>query len=149
MEKLENKITIILNNYKENEQLIKELLINKNNEINYKSNIDTKIFILLTKLGMPSNLHGHRYIVTAIKLCFEGNENYLHLSANLYPTISKIFNVKDYMVEKSIRDAITITWNRGNYDYQRKLFGYTVDREKGKPTNGEFIAQIVNYLNTI
>ena len=68
---------------------------------------------------------------------------------NLYPQLSKIFNVKDYMIEKSIRDAITITWSRGNFDYQSKLFGYTVDRDRGKPTNGEFIAQIVNYISTI
>lgn len=149
MENLESKITIIINNYIENKQLIEKLLLDRNNEIIIKNNIDNKIFTVLTKLGMPSNLHGHQYIIEAIKLGFISNENYLHPNMNLYPQLSKIFNVKDYMIEKSIRDAITITWSRGNFDYQSKLFGYTVDRDRGKPTNGEFIAQIVNYINTI
>ena len=146
MNKMNDKITIELNS-KENEQIIKSII--ENNKLISKNNIDNKIFIILTKLGMPSNLHGHQYIKEAIKLSVNNNEVYLHPNRRLYPRLSKMFNVKDYMIEKSIRDAITITWNRGNFEFQNILFGYTVNRLKGKPTNGEFIAQIVNYLNTI
>lgn len=144
-----DKITIVLDYNKNNEGIINELINNENIIINNKDSIDLEIIKILTRLGMPANLHGHQYIKEAIKMGISNHDNYLHPYIKLYPRLSELFNVKDYMIEKSMRDAITITWSRGNFDYQNKLFGYTIDRSKGKPTNGEFIAQIVNYLNAI
>ena len=142
----EKKIIIILDDNENNKEIIKSLFDNK--KINYaiKDNyIERKILDILTKLGMPSNIHGHRYLKEAIRLSMINSNYYLHPFIELYPILSKKFNVKNYIIEKSIRDAITITWSRGNFDYQNE-FGYTIDRDKGKPTNSEFIAQISNYL---
>ena len=145
----EKKIIIILDHNKENEDLIKSLLNNKKIDITIQDNyLDRKIINILTKLGMPSNIQGHRYLKEALKLSIINSIYYLHPFSELYPILSKKFNVKNYIIEKSIRDAISITWDRGNFDYQNELFGYTINREKGKPTNSEFLALISNYLNT-
>ena len=144
----EKKIVIILDHNKENEELIKSLLNNKGVNITIKdNNIERKIINILTKLGMPSNIQGHRYLKEALKLSVINSIYYMHPFSELYPILSRKFNVKNYMIEKSIRDAISITWDRGNYDYQEELFGYTISRDKGKPTNSEFLAHIANYLN--
>ena len=141
-----NKITITINDYILNEDVIGRLF---NFRYISNKNIDTKIFKVLTKLGMPSNLCGYQYVREAIRMSYYNMDNYIHPNSILYPKLSKMFNIKECMVEKSIRDAITITWDRGNYDYQEELFGYTINRYKGKPTHGEFIAQIVNYIDMI
>lgn len=146
--KMENKITIILELNNKNKDIINSFINDESIKIYRSDNVERNILIVLKELGMPSNLHGYRYVKEAIKLCIN-NYDYLHPNMLLYPVLSKKFNVNNWMIEKSIRDAITITWNKGNYEYQNELFGYTIDKDKGKPTNGEFIAQIVNYLSTI
>ena len=145
----EKKIIIILDDNEENEYLIKTLLNNKKVDVTIKDNyLERKIIEILTKLGMPSNINGHRYLKEALRLSVINSNYYIHPFIELYPKLSKKFNVKNYMIEKSIRDAISITWDRGNYDFQEELFGYTINREKGKPTNSEFLALIANYINT-
>jgi len=109
------------------------------------SNI-TKITKILNKLGMPANLKGYRYIKDALLLCLKDNDYYLHTTSKLYPKLAKSFQTKASCIEKAIRNAIELSWCRGDISEQDRIFGYTIDRNKGRPTNGEFFAQLINYL---
>lgn len=118
----------------------------KDNNIKEKSYSETKVIKLLNSLGMPANLKGYSYIKEAIALCYKDRDLYLHTTSKLYPTLSKIFKIKASCIEKAIRSAIELCWIRGDVDEQEKVFGYTVNKDKGRPTNGEFLAQLSNYL---
>ena len=107
---------------------------------------EKKLIDVLNHLGMPANLKGYSYIKEAISLCSKNKNYYLHTTSCLYPKLSKIFKIKESCIEKAIRSAIELCWIRGNVSEQEKIFGYTVNRNKGRPTNGEFLAQVYNYI---
>lgn len=139
----EKLIFILLDKIRESSKVIKLI------EINSSLSNNRKINNVLNSLGMPANLKGYSYIKEAIELCQEDCNYYLHTTLYLYPKLSKIFNTKDICIEKAIRSAIELCWCRGNIMMQERIFGYTVDKNKGRPTNGEFLAQLMNYLNSI
>ena len=91
---------------------------------------------------MPAHLNGYRYVRAAI------DYNVLHydenpgLTTDIYPTVAKQYHTRWNCVERDIRTAIERAWNQGNLEKQHKLFGYTVDQYKGRPTNKEFISMI-------
>ena len=95
---------------------------------------------------MPANLKGYRYIKDALLLCLKDNDYYLHTTSKLYPKLAKSFQTKASCIEKAIRNALELSWCRGDISEQDRIFGYTIDRNKGRPTNGEFFAQLINYL---
>lgn len=111
-----------------------------------KFNFEKKLVDTLNNLGMPANLKGYSYIKEAITLCNKNKDYYLHTTSLLYPKLSKIFKSKTTCIEKAIRGAIELCWIRGNIEEQERIFGYTVNRNKGRPTNGEFLAQLFNYI---
>ena len=115
----------------------------------YTSSKEKNLIDVLNSLGMPANLKGYSYIKEAINLCSKNKNYYLHTTSCLYPKLSKIFKIKETCIEKAIRSAIELCWIRGNVEEQEKIFGYTVNRNKGRPTNGEFLAQIYNYLTML
>lgn len=133
------------------------MIFNKiiNGKINYnnfslnleKENMNDKILRLLNKLGMPANLKGYKYIKESLILCLKDNNYYLHTTSYLYPKLSKLFREKTSCIEKAMRNAIELSWCRGDIKEQDKIFGYTIDRNKGRPTNGEFLAQLINYIS--
>ena len=114
---------------------------------NLEFNKHDKIIKILNRLGMPANLKGYQYVKQALLLCLKDNDYYLHTTSKLYPHLAKAFNTKESCIEKAIRNAIELSWCRGDVDEQDKIFGYTIDRNKGRPTNGEFFAQLINYLS--
>lgn len=105
-----------------------------------------KIVNILSKLGMPANIKGYKYVKQALLLCLKDQDYYLHTTSKLYPSLAKKFNIKESCVEKAIRNAIELSWCRGDIEEQDRIFGYTIDKNKGRPTNGEFFAQLINYL---
>ena len=121
------------------------------NKVNVGYNIDDKnlqvnVTHVLHELGVPSHIKGYHYLREGIKLIYKNPELIGGITKELYPTIAKNFSSTDTRVERSIRHAIEVSWNRGNWDLMQDLFGYSVDIDKAKPTNSEFIVTIADKL---
>ena len=95
-------------------------------------------------IGVPKTIKGYDYLREAIIMVVKEPDIIHSVTKILYPTIAKRFRTKPEIVERSMRYAIEITWRRGNMVEIDKLFRYTIDAGKGKPTNSEFIALIAD-----
>lgn len=109
---------------------------------------DMEIIIteMIHQLGVPAHIKGYHYLRTAILYSINDKTLLDSVTKLLYPTVAKIYDTTSSRVERAIRHAIEIAWNRGNVDTLNAFFGYTVDTGKGKPTNSEFIALITDKL---
>jgi two-component system response regulator (stage 0 sporulation protein A) len=95
---------------------------------------------VLHKIGVPANIKGYSYLRSSIEASVI-NPNIINaITKKLYPTIAKEFQTTSSRVERAIRHAIEVAWDRGDVDFLNKIFGSTINNEKGKPTNSEFIA---------
>lgn len=101
---------------------------------------------VIHQLGVPAHIKGYHYLREAILSSLEDGELLESVTKMLYPTVAKKFNTTSSRVERAIRHAIEIAWDRGNLDTLNAFFGYTVNTCKGKPTNSEFIALITDKL---
>ena len=125
--------------------------LTNDNKVNLGFNIDDKnlqvnVTHILHELGVPSHIKGYHYLREGIKLLYNNPELIVGITKELYPSIAKKFASTDTRVERSIRHAIEVSWNRGNWDLMQELFGYSVDIDKAKPTNSEFIVTIADKL---
>ena len=100
----------------------------------------------LKDLGVPANLRGYSYLRTAIVVSIDDSANLEKITKMLYPNVANYYNTTTSRVERSIRHAIETAYNRGNVDVFDDYFGYTIDANKAKPTNSEFIAMVANRL---
>lgn len=107
-----------------------------------------KIADILKTLGTPVSLKGYKYIKYAIKLILQ-NENHADNIIRLYALVASKYDTTASRVERNIRHVIETAWDRGDVTTQRKLFGYTIDSNKGKPTNAEFMCTVADWLNMI
>lgn len=101
---------------------------------------------VIHQLGVPAHIKGYHYLREAILSSLEDKELLESVTKMLYPTVAKKFDTTSSRVERAIRHAIEIAWDRGNLDTLNSFFGYTVNTCKGKPTNSEFIALITDKL---
>lgn len=101
---------------------------------------------IIHQLGVPAHIKGYHYLRTAILYSIEDKTLLDSVTKLLYPTVASIYDTTSSRVERAIRHAIEIAWDRGNVDTLNAFFGYTVDTGKGKPTNSEFIALITDKL---
>ncbi|MCR4863284.1 MAG: sporulation transcription factor Spo0A [Ruminococcus sp.] len=101
---------------------------------------------IIHQLGVPAHIKGYHYLRTAILYSIEDKTLLDSVTKLLYPTVAGIYETTSSRVERAIRHAIEIAWDRGNVDTLNAFFGYTVDTGKGKPTNSEFIALITDKL---
>ncbi|MDO4816347.1 MAG: sporulation initiation factor Spo0A C-terminal domain-containing protein [Bacillota bacterium] len=100
----------------------------------------------LRELGMPANLLGYQYLRFAIYSAVRKPEILRAITKQLYPYVAGEFHTTAGSVERAMRYAVEVVWNRGNIETLEKYFGYTVDPNRGKPTNSEFVSQIVDKL---
>lgn len=101
---------------------------------------------ILLELGAPDHLAGHPYVIRAILLVL-GDRMYINnITFRLYPQLAAEFDTTAARVERAIRHLIEVTWTRGNLDTLNRYFGNIVRADKGKPTNGEFIARLANVV---
>ena len=100
----------------------------------------------LLELGAPDHLVGHPYVVQAILLVVEDRTYIDSITFGLYPQLAAQFDTTAARVERAIRHLIEVTWTRGDWDVLNRYFGNTISAEKGKPTNGEFIARLSNVV---
>lgn len=107
-----------------------------------ENNLESVITDIIHDIGVPAHIKGYNYLRDAITLCIKDDEFINSITKLLYPTVAKNFSTTSSRVERAIRHAIEVAWNRGREEVLTDIFGYTIDTNKGKPTNGEFIAMI-------
>ena len=109
---------------------------------------DMEIIIsdVMRQIGVPAHIKGYQYLRTAIRLCINDNEMLGSVTKILYPTVAKEYKTTPSRVERAIRHAIEVAWDRGDVDVLSSYFGYTIQSQRGKPTNSEFIAMISDKL---
>ena len=98
------------------------------------------------QIGVPAHIKGYQYLRTAIRLSVEDPEMISAVTKILYPTVAKTYHSTSSRVERAIRHAIEVAWDRGDVDVLSSYFGYTIQNTRGKPTNSEFIAMIADRL---
>ncbi|MGE7023836.1 sporulation transcription factor Spo0A [Solibacillus cecembensis] len=108
--------------------------------------LDTTITSIIKEIGVPAHIKGYSYLREAIQMVYHDIELLGSVTKILYPEIAKKFNTTPSRVERAIRHAIEVAWNRGSYESISELFGYTVHHMKSKPTNSEFIAMIADKI---
>ena len=104
--------------------------------------LENEITGMIHEIGVPAHIKGYQYLRESITLAVNDPDIINSITKVLYPTIAKKFDTPPSRVERAIRHAIEVAWNRGNPDILNDLFGYTISNGKGKPTNSEFIALI-------
>lgn len=110
------------------------------------SDIDIVISNIMREIGVPAHIKGYQYLRTAIKLSVSDSEMLGSVTKLLYPTVAKEYKTTASRVERAIRHAIEVAWDRGDVDVLSSYFGYTIQSQRGKPTNSEFIAMIADKL---
>lgn len=111
-----------------------------------KVKIENEITEILHEVGIPAHIKGYMYLRTAILTTYYNIDILGQVTKVLYPDIARMYNTTSSRVERAIRHAIEVAWNRGNTDAIDDIFGYTVSAVKSKPTNSEFIAMIADKL---
>ena len=107
---------------------------------------ETVLRQILLELGAPDHLLGHSYVVQAVLLVVHDRMYINNISFGLYPQLAARFDTTAARVERAIRHLVEVTWSRGDLKVLEQYFGNTVSPEKGKPTNGEFIARLSNIV---
>ena len=112
----------------------------------FNSDLQISITKMLHELGIPSHIKGYQYIREAANIVFDNPSIIGGITKELYPELARKYNTTVSRVERAIRHAIEVSWNRGNIDFMEELFGYSVDIDKAKPTNSEFIVTVADKL---
>lgn len=113
-------------------------------EVTY--DLECDVTDMIHEIGVPAHIKGYQYLREAIMMCVKDMEMLNSITKLLYPTIAERYQTTPSRVERAIRHAIEVAWNRGRMETLEALFGYTVNIGKGKPTNSEFIALITDKL---
>ncbi|WP_130807128.1 sporulation transcription factor Spo0A [Senegalia massiliensis] len=113
---------------------------------NKTKTLEANITNIIHEIGVPAHIKGYLYLREAIGMVVERIDLLSAVTKELYPEIAKKFNTTPSRVERAIRHAIEVAWSRGKIDTINNLFGYTVQNNKGKPTNSEFIAMVADKL---
>lgn len=108
--------------------------------------LEANITDIMHDIGVPAHIKGYLYLREAIMMVYLDIELLGSITKILYPDIAKKYNTTASRVERAIRHAIEVAWNRGNIDSITELFGYTINVSKAKPTNSEFIAMVADKL---
>lgn len=110
------------------------------------ADLEEQVTEVIHRVGVPAHIKGYQYLRTAIMLTLEDGELVNLITKMLYPTVAKMYQTTPSRVERAIRHAIEVAWDRGDLDILHAYFGYTIQNQRGKPTNSEFIAMISDNL---
>ncbi len=111
-----------------------------------RNDLEAQVTGIIHKIGVPAHIKGYQYLRTAIMMTIENSDLINAVTKILYPTVAKKYQTTSSRVERAIRHAIEVAWDRGDLDTLNAYFGYTIQNERGKPTNSEFIAMIADNL---
>ena len=112
----------------------------------FRKDLNMQVTKMIHEIGVPAHIKGYLYLRTAILMAVENMDVLNAVTKQLYPDIAKEHGTTDTRVERAIRHAIEVAWERGNIDMIHDLFGYTIQADKGKPTNSEFIALMADRI---
>ena len=113
---------------------------------NQTPDIETQVTKIIHQIGVPAHIKGYQYLRSAILMTIKDNDIINSVTKVLYPTVAKQYQTTTSRVERAIRHAIEVAWDRGDVDTLNSYFGYTIQNNRGKPTNSEFIAMIADNL---
>lgn len=108
--------------------------------------LETNVTNIIHEVGVPAHIKGYQYLRHAIMMVVNNVDLINSITKELYPTVAKTYNTTSSRVERAIRHAIEVAWDRGDTEILNGFFGFTVNNCKGKPTNSEFIAMIADKL---
>ena len=144
-EMLLNRIKTVRKVFRNHDKKNEELSGSTNTSIR-EEDLENRVTNMLHEIGIPAHIKGYHYLRDAIIMVVEDIDLLGAVTKELYPAIAKANNTTPSRVERAIRHAIEVAWNRGKLETINSLFGYTVQNDKGKPTNSEFIAIIADKL---
>ncbi len=141
----------VLNRIKHIQNEVHSKRTNIENKVQMKSqppkiSLENRVTDMIHEIGIPAHIKGYHYLRDAIIMAIEDMDVLNAITKILYPTVAKRHQTTSSRVERAIRHAIEVAWNRGKLDTLEELFGYTVSTGKGKPTNSEFIALIADTI---
>ena len=108
--------------------------------------LEADVTAIIHEVGVPAHIKGYQYVREAIIIAVQNMDVINAVTKVLYPEVAKRFHTTPSRVERAIRHAIEVAWDRGDLETLQSYFGYTVNSAKGKPTNSEFIALIADHL---
>lgn len=111
-------------------------------------NIERTVERVIMDLGIPCHIKGYNYLKSAIGMVVRKHDMVCAITTELYPAVAKEYNTTPSRVERAIRHAIECGWDRVDLDIMAEYFGNTIRADKGKPTNGEFIARVANVVRS-
>lgn len=120
--------------------------VNSNSRALAETSVETMVTEIIHEIGVPAHIKGYQYLREAIMIAIDDMDVINAITKVLYPQVAKTFSTTPSRVERAIRHAIEVAWDRGDLETLQKFFGYTVSNTKGKPTNSEFIALIADKL---
>ena len=110
------------------------------------ADMEAQVTKIIHQIGVPAHIKGYQYLRTAILMTIEDNDAINSVTKILYPAVAKKYQTTTSRVERAIRHAIEVAWDRGDVDTLNSYFGYTIQNSRGKPTNSEFIAMIADNM---
>lgn len=116
------------------------------NNVNHLPSLEIQVTEILHQIGVPAHIKGYHYLRDSIIMAIETPEIINAVTKQLYPSVAKRYETTSSRVERAIRHAIEVAWDRGDVDVLNSYFGYTIHNTRGKPTNSEFIAMISDKL---
>ncbi len=111
-----------------------------------ESDLETQVTKIIHQIGVPAHIKGYQYLRTSIMMVVKNGDVINAVTKTLYPNVAKQYSTTASRVERAIRHAIEVAWDRGDLDILNSYFGYTVQNSRGKPTNSEFIALIADNI---
>ena len=114
--------------------------------VNGEEDMEVQVTKVIHEIGVPAHIKGYQYLRTAILMAIDNNDVINSITKILYPSVAKKYSTTSSRVERAIRHAIEVAWDRGDVETLNSYFGYTVQNNRGKPTNSEFIAMIADNL---
>ncbi len=141
MEAIEERMRIIMSTPMKSDR---SLILN--HAPNPAVDLETCVTNIIHEVGIPAHIKGYQYIREAIMMVINDSDMINSITKQLYPTVAKKCSTSASRVERAIRHAIEVAWDRGDTEVLNKFFGYTISNNRGKPTNSEFIAMIADKL---
>jgi len=127
-------------------QLSSGITVNQYISVAKPKNLDVAVTNIIHEMGVPAHIKGYHYLRDAILMVINEVNLLGAVTKELYPKIAEKYHTTPSRVERAIRHAIELAWDRGNVEMMTKYFGYTINLDRGKPTNSEFIAMVADKL---
>ena len=121
-------------------------MLSVSNDESPSNDLESQVTKIIHQIGVPAHIKGYQYLRTAIILTVNDSDIINSVTKILYPTVAKKYQTTTSRVERAIRHAIEVAWDRGDVEVLNSYFGYTIQNNRGKPTNSEFIAMIADNL---